>query len=70
MEQRIQQDIGAEEVQPLPKEVTLGAGSFRVMDQNETELEEKKQLLRQRLARVQKHNGFKLPIVLESNSKI
>ena len=50
MEQRIQQDGGGPEIEPAPKEVNLGAGSFRVSDENEAELEEKKQLLRRRLA--------------------
>lgn len=50
MEQRIQQDSGDAEIQPAPREVNLGAGSFRVADENEAELEEKKQLLRRRLA--------------------
>ena len=50
MEQRIQKDTNEEEIQPLPKEVNLGAGSFRVADSDETQLEERKQLLRRRLA--------------------
>ena len=50
MEQQLQQDVGTTEIQPLAKNINLGAGSFRVQDSNEGELEEKKQLLRRRLA--------------------
>ena len=50
MEQRIQQEGADAEIQPAPREVNLGAGSFRVSDQNEAEMEEKKQLLRRKLA--------------------
>lgn len=50
MEQRIQHDTETNEIQPLPKEVNLGAGSFRVADKSEADSEERKTLLRRRLA--------------------
>lgn len=50
----IQHNIDAEEVQPLPKECALGVESFRKAFLTEIELEEKKQLLQHRLARLRR----------------
>lgn len=49
MEQQLQQGVESTEIQPVAKEVNLGAGSFRVQDRTEDEVEERKQLLRRKL---------------------